>query len=83
VNHHLDGIANLQEFWIDCEGEFAERKDAFGLSADVDEDFVLVFLDDGPREDLAFVENLERFFVEPLFERELIFFLSYWCEFGC
>jgi hypothetical protein len=76
VNHHLDGVADLQEFWIDCEGKFAERKDAFGLSADVDEDFVFIFLDDGPREDLAFVQNLERFFVQSLFERELIFFLS-------
>jgi hypothetical protein len=46
VNHHLDGVADLKEFWIDCERELAEGEDAFGLSADVDEDFVLIFLDE-------------------------------------
>jgi hypothetical protein len=83
VNHHLDGVADLQEFWIDGEREFAEGEDAFGLSADVDENFVLVSLDDGPREDLALVEDLERLFVQPLFECELIFFLTDGCDFGC
>jgi hypothetical protein len=83
VNHHLDGVADLQEFWIDCEREFAEGEDAFGFSADVDEDFVFISLDDGPREDLALVEDLERLFVQPLFECELIFFLTDGCEFGC
>jgi hypothetical protein len=83
VNHHLDGVADLKEFWIDCERELAEGEDAFGLSADVDEDFVLIFLDDSPRKDLALVEDLERLFVQSLFERELIFFLTDGCEFGC
>ena len=46
----------------------------FGLAADVDEQFVLIFRDDDADEDLAFVENLEALFVESLLERELVFF---------
>ena len=75
MDHHFERVADVQQFRIDCERELAERKDAFGLAADVDEHFVLIFLDDRAGEDLALVENLERFFVEPLFERELIFFV--------
>ncbi|HEY2474368.1 MAG TPA: hypothetical protein VGI19_06145 [Candidatus Cybelea sp.] len=50
MDHHLDGVADFQELGIDCEREFPEREDAFGFSADVDENFVLIFLDDGPRQ---------------------------------
>ena len=56
-------------FGIDGERELAEGKDAFGLTADVDEHFVLIFLNDGAGEYLAFVENFERFFVKALLER--------------
>jgi len=68
VNHDFDGIADAQDFGVDRERELAEGKDAFGLSADVDEHFVLVFLDYGAGEYLAFVENSERFFVQALLE---------------
>jgi hypothetical protein len=47
MNHHLDGVSNAQKFGIDGERQLAERKDAFGLAADVDEDLVLILLDDG------------------------------------
>jgi hypothetical protein len=75
MHHHFDGVADAQQFGIDCERELAEGKDAFGFSADVDEHFVFVFLNDRAGKDLAFVENFERFFVEALLERELIFFV--------
>ncbi|MGC1382006.1 MAG: hypothetical protein WA814_13405 [Candidatus Baltobacteraceae bacterium] len=63
MDHDFEGIADFEEFGIDCERELAEGENAFGLAADVDEQFVLVLLDDGSVEDLAFVEDLERFFV--------------------
>ena len=69
VNHHFDGIADFEQFGIDGERQFAERKYAFRLSADVDQHFVFVSLDDRPGENLSLVENLERFFVQALFER--------------
>jgi hypothetical protein len=40
-------------------------------------------LDDHAVEDLAFVENLQRLFVETLFERELIFLVMSGSDFGC
>ena len=43
MDHDLERIADFQKFRVDGEREFAERKDAFGFSADVDENFVLVF----------------------------------------
>ena len=69
VNHHFDGIANLEQLGIDGEGQLAEGKYAFGLSADVDEYLILVPLDDRSGENLSLVENLERFFVKALLER--------------
>lgn len=69
VNHYFDGIADLEQFGIDGERQLAERKYAFGLSADVDQHFIFVSLDDRPGENLSLVENLERFFVQALFER--------------
>jgi hypothetical protein len=75
MNHHLDGVADLEQFGIDGERQLAERKYAFGLSAYVDQHLILVSLDDRAGENLSLVENLERFFVEALFERELIFFV--------
>ena len=49
---------------------------AFGLAADVDEQFVLILRDDDAGEDLAFVENLQALFVHALLERELVFDVS-------
>jgi hypothetical protein len=69
MHHHLDGVADFEELGIDSERQLAEGKHAFGLAADVDEHFVFVFLDDRSGEDLALVEDPERFFVEALFER--------------
>ncbi len=46
MNHHFEGIADAQKFGIDGERELAERKDAFGFAADVDEHFVFVLLND-------------------------------------
>ncbi len=76
VHHHLEGVAHLEQFVVDCKRELAEGEHAFGLAADVDEQFVLVFLDDHAREDLALVENFERFLVEALLERELVLFFE-------
>jgi len=56
MNHDFDGVADAQQFGVDGERELAERKDAFGFSADVDEHFVFVSLDDRAGENLAFVE---------------------------
>jgi hypothetical protein len=67
--HHFDGIADSQNLGVDCERKLAKWKDAFGLTADVDEHFVLVFLDDRAGEHLTFVQDFERFFVEALLER--------------
>jgi hypothetical protein len=64
----------LEFLGLDRERELAEREDALGLAADVDEQFVLVFGDDDAGENLALVENLEALFVEALLERELVFF---------
>src|SRR5579863_10392556 len=69
VNHHLDGVADLEQLGIDGERQLAERKYAFGLSADVNQHFILVPLDDRTGENLSLVENLERFFVQALLER--------------
>jgi hypothetical protein len=74
VNHDFERVADFEELRFDGERELAERKHAFGFSADVDEQFVFIFLDDRAGQNLAFVENFERLFVELLFESELIFF---------
>jgi hypothetical protein len=74
VDHHLELVADVQFLGLDDEREFAEGEDAFGLAADVDQQFVLIFRNDDADEDLAFIENFEALFVEPLFERELVFF---------
>jgi hypothetical protein len=76
VNHHFDGIADLEQFGINGERQLAERKYAFGLSTDVDQHFILVSLDDRTGENLSLVENFERLFVQALFERQLIFFFG-------
>ena len=60
-------------FRVDGQREFAETQIAFGLSADVDREFVLIFRDDRADEDLAFVKDAEALFVHALLERELIF----------
>ena len=83
MNHHLERVADLERLEVDRERKLARRENAFGFSADVDEQFVFVFLDDQAGEDLAFVEDLERLFVEALFERELIlFFEVFGSDFG-
>jgi hypothetical protein len=58
VNHHLEGVADLEEPRIDGERQLAERKDAFGFTADVDQQFVLVLLNDRAGENLSLVEDL-------------------------
>ena len=79
MDHHLELIADAQFLRFDRERELAERQDALGLAADVNEQFVLIFCDDDAGEDLAFVENLEALFVEALLECELILFFG-WCR---
>jgi len=46
VDHDFQRIADLEEFWIDCERELAEGKNALRLAADIDEQFVLILRDD-------------------------------------
>ena len=57
MDHHFERVADFQRFGIDREREFAERQDAFGFTADVDEQFVFIFLNDEAVEYLAFVED--------------------------
>src|SRR5581483_850331 len=74
VDHDFQRVADLQFFRLDRERELAEREDAFGLAADVDEQLVLILRDDDAGEDLALVEDLQAFFVQRLLETELVFF---------
>jgi hypothetical protein len=74
MDHDLELVAHLELFGLDRKRQFAEGERAFGLAADVDEQFVLVLRDDQAGEDLAFIEDLEAFFVETLLEGELVFF---------
>jgi len=74
MDHHLELIADAQFLRFDHERELAEGQDAFGLAADVNEQFVLIFCDDDAGEDLALVENLEALFVQALLECELVLF---------
>jgi hypothetical protein len=74
MDHHLELIADAQFLRFDRERELAEGQDAFGLAADVDEQFVLIFCDDDAGENLTFVKNFEALFVEALLECELVLF---------
>jgi hypothetical protein len=74
MDHDLELVAHLELFGLDRKRKLAEGERAFGLAADIDEQFVLVLRDDQAGEDLAFVEDLEAFFVEALLEGELVFF---------
>jgi hypothetical protein len=76
MNHHFERVADFESFGFDRERELAEGKNAFGFASDVHQQFVLIFLNDDAGEDLALVEDLERFFVETLLECELIFFFE-------
>ncbi len=73
----------LKQLGVDRERELAEWKHAFRFAPYVDEHFVLVLLDDRARKHLAFVENFERFFVQALFERELVFLVVSRRDFSC
>jgi hypothetical protein len=73
VDHHFELVADVQFTRVDGERKLAEAQKAFGLAADVHQQFVLIFRDDDPGEDLALVKDLETLFVEPLFKRELVF----------
>jgi hypothetical protein len=59
VNHHLEGVTDLECLGFDRERELAEGKNAFGFTADVDQQLVFVFLDDRAAEYLALVEDLQ------------------------
>jgi hypothetical protein len=74
VDHHFEGVADLELLRLDRERQLAEREDAFGLAADVDEQLVLVLGDDDAGEDLALVEDFQGLFVQALLECELVFF---------
>jgi hypothetical protein len=74
MDHDFEGVADLELLRFDRKRELAEREDAFGLAADVDEQFVLILGDDDAGEDLTLVENLEALFVQALLERELVLF---------
>jgi hypothetical protein len=69
MNHDFERVADAQQSWIDGERELAEWEDAFGLTADVDQQFVFVFLNDRAGENLALVEDPQRLFVKALLER--------------
>jgi hypothetical protein len=74
MDHHFEFVADAEFFRLDDERKLAEGQNALGLAADVDEQLVLIFCNDDADENLAFVENLEALFVQPLLERELVFF---------
>ena len=74
MNHHLKGVVHLKGARIDCEREFAEGENAFRFAADVDEQLVLILGDNQSVKDLSFIEDFQRFFVEALLQRELVFF---------
>ena len=62
-NKSLDLVAHgndLRGVDVVFDGELAGRDDAFGLVADVEQDLVTVDLDDGPFDDVAVVEVLDR-----------------------
>jgi hypothetical protein len=59
VNHHLEGVTDLECLGFDRERELAEGKNAFGFSADVYQQLVFIFLDDCAAEYLALVEDLQ------------------------
>jgi hypothetical protein len=82
MDHHFEFVADVEFFGLDDERELAEGQDALGLAADVDQQFVLILCNDDADEDLAFVENFEALFVEPLLERELVFFFLGYCGNG-
>jgi hypothetical protein len=72
MDHDFERVADPKQFRIDGERELAERKDAFGFAADVDQQFVFIFLDDRAGENLAFVEYFERLFVAVLERVDLL-----------
>ncbi|BDE07995.1 hypothetical protein WPS_32710 [Vulcanimicrobium alpinum] len=74
MDHDFQGVADFELLRFDRQRQLAEREDAFGLAADVDEQFVLILGDDDAGENLALIEDLEGLFVEALFQRELVFF---------
>jgi hypothetical protein len=83
VNHDFERIADFEILRLDRERKLAEAQEAFRLPADIDEELVLIFGDDDAGEDLALVENLERFFVQALLERQLVFFFSNGSDVRC
>jgi hypothetical protein len=46
MDHHLEFIADAELFRLDDERKFAEGENTLGLTADVDEQFVLIFCND-------------------------------------
>jgi hypothetical protein len=63
MDHDFQRVADHELLRFDRERELAEREDALGLAADVDQEFVLILGDDDAGEDLALIENLEALFV--------------------
>src|SRR5580704_7629641 len=55
VHHHFQRVTDLEPFGIDGERKFAEGKPPLGFSADVNQHFVLILLNDRADEHLAFV----------------------------
>ncbi len=74
MNHHFELVADLERLRIDRETQLAERKRAFRLASDVDQQFFLILGDDDAGQDLTLVEDFQALFVEPLLEGELVFF---------
>src|SRR5487761_2528163 len=54
MHHDFESVADFEELWFYCQREFAERQNAFRFTADIDEQFVLVFLNDDAVKNLAF-----------------------------
>ena len=83
VDHDFQGGADDEFLRFDRERKLAEGQDALGLAADVDQQFVLIFGDDDAGENLTLVEDFQAFFVQALFERQLVFFFVGGSCLGC
>jgi len=79
MDEHLERVADLEIGDRHTRRKLATRDDAFGLAADVDEQFVVRLRDDQAGEDLTLIECAKALLVEALFECEFIFGLR-WFE---
>ena len=64
LEQHVDDVAGLHHDGAGLVEELVDRDDAFGLVADVDDDFVFVHLEDGALDDLTFRDVAEAVIVK-------------------